>query len=59
MTSISDLKTDGTGGPLQLRILQKWKHDVRRYETRYLAVDRFVSSHQKRLQQNQVLNFIF
>ncbi|CAI9266023.1 unnamed protein product [Lactuca saligna] len=53
MTSLSDLKTDGIGGPLQVRILRKWKHDVRRYETWYLAVDRFVSSHQKRLQQNQ------
>ncbi|CAI9299803.1 unnamed protein product [Lactuca saligna] len=44
MTSISDLKTDGIGGPLQVRILQKWKHDVRRYETWYLAVDRFADA---------------
>ncbi|CAH1448648.1 unnamed protein product [Lactuca virosa] len=42
MTSISDLKTDGIGGPLQVRILRKWKHDVRQYETWYLAVDRFI-----------------
>ncbi|CAI9280717.1 unnamed protein product [Lactuca saligna] len=44
MTSISDLKTDGIGGPLQVRILRKWKHDVRRYETWYLAVDRFADA---------------
>ncbi|CAH1421159.1 unnamed protein product [Lactuca virosa] len=44
MTSISDLKTDGIGGPLQVRILRKWKHDVRQYETWYLAVDRFADA---------------
>ncbi|CAH1421082.1 unnamed protein product [Lactuca virosa] len=32
---------DGIGGPIQVRILHKWRHDVRRYETWYLAVDRF------------------
>ncbi|CAI9290022.1 unnamed protein product [Lactuca saligna] len=41
MSSISELKTDGIGGPLQVRIVRKWRHDVRRYETWYLAVDRF------------------
>ncbi|CAH1428184.1 unnamed protein product [Lactuca virosa] len=41
MTSISELKAEGIGGPLQVRILRKWKHDVRQYETWYLAVDRF------------------
>ncbi|CAI9263702.1 unnamed protein product [Lactuca saligna] len=41
MSSISELKTDGIGGPLQVRILRKLKHDLRRYETWYLAVDRF------------------
>ncbi|CAI9293828.1 unnamed protein product [Lactuca saligna] len=41
MSNISELKTDGIGGPLQVRILRKWKHGVRRYETWYLAVDRF------------------
>ncbi|CAH1421553.1 unnamed protein product [Lactuca virosa] len=41
MTSISELKIDGIGGPLQVRILRKWKHDVRQYESWYLAVDKF------------------
>ncbi|CAI9271748.1 unnamed protein product [Lactuca saligna] len=41
MTNISNLKTDGIGGPLQVRILRKWKHDVRRYETWYLGVNKF------------------
>ncbi|CAI9283345.1 unnamed protein product [Lactuca saligna] len=44
MASISELKTDGIGGPLQVRILRKWKHEVRQYETWYLAVDRFANA---------------
>lgn len=43
MSSISELKCDGVGAPIQVRIIRKWKHEVHRYETRYLAVDRFVS----------------
>lgn len=38
MTSISELKAEGIGGPLQDRILRKWKHDVRQYET-WLLID--------------------
>ncbi|CAH1446092.1 unnamed protein product [Lactuca virosa] len=41
MTNISDLKYACEGGPLQVRILRKWKSDYRRYETWYLAVDRY------------------
>ncbi|CAH1450050.1 unnamed protein product [Lactuca virosa] len=41
MCSISDLKCEGVGAPLQVRIIRKWKNDIRRYETWYLAVDRF------------------
>nr|KAJ0214310.1 hypothetical protein LSAT_V11C400161710 [Lactuca sativa] len=41
MSSISELKCDGVGAPIQVRIIRKWKHEVHRYETRYLAVDRF------------------
>ncbi|CAH1446867.1 unnamed protein product [Lactuca virosa] len=50
MTSISELKAEGVGGPLQVRILRKWKHDVRQYETWYLAVDRFLDKYQKVLE---------
>ncbi|CAH1427026.1 unnamed protein product [Lactuca virosa] len=41
MSSISDLKCEGVRSPLQVRIIRNWRHDVRRYETWYLAVDRF------------------
>ncbi|CAI9290401.1 unnamed protein product [Lactuca saligna] len=41
MTSISKLKRDGIGSPIELRIVWKWRHDVRRYETWFLGVDRF------------------
>ncbi|KAL7588139.1 hypothetical protein Lser_V15G39993 [Lactuca serriola] len=41
MTNISDLKYACEGGPLQVRILRKWKSDYRRYETWYLAVDKY------------------
>ncbi|CAI9285360.1 unnamed protein product [Lactuca saligna] len=41
MTSISKLKCDGIGSPIELRIVCKWKHDVRRYETWFIRVDRF------------------
>ncbi|XP_042753009.1 uncharacterized protein LOC111888978 isoform X2 [Lactuca sativa] len=44
MTSISELKAEGIEGPLHDRILRKWKHDVRQYETWYLAVDRFADA---------------
>ncbi|CAI9291019.1 unnamed protein product [Lactuca saligna] len=40
MTNISDL-IGGIRGPLQVRILRKWKHDVRHYETWYLGVNKF------------------
>lgn len=43
MTAISELKYACVGGPLQVRILRKWKPDNRRHETWYLAVDKFVS----------------
>ncbi|CAI9264105.1 unnamed protein product [Lactuca saligna] len=42
MTSISELKRDGIGSPIELRIIRKWRHDVRRYETWFLGVDRFI-----------------
>lgn len=48
MCSIVDLKCEGVGAPLQVRIIRKWKHDIRRYETWYLGVDRFVSVQKKR-----------
>ncbi|CAH1446305.1 unnamed protein product [Lactuca virosa] len=41
MTAISELKYGCIGGPLQVRILRKWKPDNRRHETWYLAVDKF------------------
>ncbi|CAI9274636.1 unnamed protein product [Lactuca saligna] len=41
MTIISELKVEGIGGPLQVRILRKWKHDIRQYETWYLVVDKY------------------
>ncbi|CAH1421449.1 unnamed protein product [Lactuca virosa] len=44
MTSISEQKAEGIGGPLHVRILRKWKHDVRQYETWYLTVDRFADA---------------
>ncbi|CAI9277384.1 unnamed protein product [Lactuca saligna] len=40
MTCISDLKCEGVGAPLQLRIIRKWKNDVRRYETCCPELDR-------------------
>ncbi|CAI9263566.1 unnamed protein product [Lactuca saligna] len=49
MVTISDLKCDGVGAPIQVRILHKWKHDVCRYETWYLAVDRFGAIKDQRL----------
>lgn len=54
MSSISELKTDGIGGPLQVRIVRKWRHHVRRYETWYLVVDRFVSHLQIQFFNNYV-----
>ncbi|CAH1454289.1 unnamed protein product [Lactuca virosa] len=41
MCSISDLKCKGVGAPLQVRIIHRWKNDIRRYDTWYLAIDRF------------------
>ncbi|CAI9269787.1 unnamed protein product [Lactuca saligna] len=43
MTCISDLKCEGVGAPLQMRIIRKWKNDVRRYQTCCPELDR----HQK------------
>ncbi|CAI9259362.1 unnamed protein product [Lactuca saligna] len=44
MTTISELKAKGVGGPLQVRILRKWKHDIWQYETWYLAVEKYVDA---------------
>ncbi|CAI9281028.1 unnamed protein product [Lactuca saligna] len=41
ITSIYELKRDVIGSAIELRIVQKWRHDVRRYETWFLGVDRF------------------
>jgi hypothetical protein len=57
MTTISELKAEGIGGPLQVRILHKWKHDIRQYETWYLDVDKYISSHENISSQKQVSNF--
>lgn len=45
MTNKSDLEYPCKGGPLQVLILCKWKPDYRQYETWYLAVDKYVSTH--------------
>ncbi|CAH1418756.1 unnamed protein product [Lactuca virosa] len=42
MASIAELKRDGIGSPIDLRIIRKWRHDVRRHETWFVGVDRFV-----------------
>ncbi|CAI9297688.1 unnamed protein product [Lactuca saligna] len=57
MTTISELKAEGIGGPLQVRILRKWKHDIRQYETWYLAVDKYADAIQI-LGQRTNQNFI-
>ncbi|XP_023748562.2 ATP-dependent DNA helicase PIF1-like [Lactuca sativa] len=41
MTTISELKAEGIGGPLQVRILHKWKHDIRQYETCCPKLDKY------------------
>ncbi|CAH1444105.1 unnamed protein product [Lactuca virosa] len=41
MASISELKHDGIGSPIDLRIIRKWRHDVRLHETWFVGVDRF------------------
>ncbi|CAI9300683.1 unnamed protein product [Lactuca saligna] len=57
MTTIFELKAEGTGGPLQVRILRKWKHDIWQYETWYLAVDKYADAIQilgQRTNQNYI-----
>ncbi|CAI9283387.1 unnamed protein product [Lactuca saligna] len=44
MMIISELKVEGIGGPLQVRILRKWKHDIRQYETWYLVVNKYADA---------------
>lgn len=43
MASISELKRDGIGSPIDLRIIRKWRHDVRRHETWFIDINKLVS----------------